>query len=100
MNWEGGPYLDRDEDIQVIILDVLILIKTEFLRLVLPNNQRILRQPLKETLRVRALNVEVQRLYGDEQRRCRQRERGQEGAHGGGLLAVAMRGREEALWEV
>lgn len=59
--WIGelGTYLYRDEDIQIIIIDVSVLVNVELLCLVLPDDKRILWQPLKETLWVRALNVEV-----------------------------------------
>jgi hypothetical protein len=65
---EIKTYIDRNEDIKPIMLSPRLHILIVFLRSVVPYNEGILGQLLEETFWCRAIDIEVQRLYGREQR--------------------------------
>jgi hypothetical protein len=65
---EIKTYIDRNEDIKPIMLSPRLHILIVFLRSVVPYNEGILGQLLEETFRCRAVDIEIQRLHGREQR--------------------------------
>ncbi len=60
-------YINRDQDVQPIMLRPRLPILIEFLRIIMSHNQRILRQLLEEAFGRRAVDVEVEVLDWDKQ---------------------------------
>jgi hypothetical protein len=66
---DGTTHIDSNVNAQLVVLDVLIKIDVEFLCAVVTNNQSILGQFLEEAFGRCALDVEIEGLDGDEERR-------------------------------
>lgn len=61
-------YIYRDEDVQSVMFRPCFRLLIVLFGGIVANYKRVLGQLFKETLRCRAVNVEVERLNGSEQR--------------------------------
>lgn len=63
----GGTYIDRDEDIESIMLRPAVYVVVPFLCCVVPDYEGVFGEFLEETLGVCAVDVEVEGLHWCEE---------------------------------
>lgn len=68
---ELGAYIYGNRDMEFVVLDIGIVIQIELLSSVVADNKCVLWQLLVETFRVRAIDVKVQTLDWNQERRER-----------------------------